>query len=134
MSSTRLGAESGYHTGDRPQMATFLAKFFRDPKKGIDRSWRSCQDKLLDVADPLAKIMDMVEYTKASGSLISPDVLSNWAQRAIIFLGNVNCVISTERRRSLFIKIDPKLGELYIRGRDNSPREFVQRPIYKRIG
>lgn len=92
--------------------ATFLQKFMRDPKKGIDRSWRSCQDKLLVVLGPLTKILDMAEEAKTSGSIISPDSLSGWAQRAIVFLGNANCALSTERRRSLLIKVDPKLGDL----------------------
>ena len=35
---------------------TFLCKFVKDPKKGIDRFWQACQDKLLDTADPLTKI------------------------------------------------------------------------------
>ncbi|XP_078514883.1 uncharacterized protein LOC144773614 [Lissotriton helveticus] len=94
------------------KMSTFLTKFVKDPKKGIDRSWKACQDKLLDAAGTLAKMLDMAEDAKASGSLISPETLSGWAQRAIIFLGNANVAISTERRRSILIKIDPKLGEL----------------------
>lgn len=93
-------------------MATFLAKYMKDPRRGIDRSWRSCQDKLLDVVGPLTNILDMAEEAKVTGSAISPEVLSNWAQRAVVFVGNANCAISTERRRSLLIKLDPKLGDL----------------------
>lgn len=95
-----------------PRMATFLQKFVKDPKKGIDRSWRACQDKLLDALGPITKILDMAEEAKVSGSIISPDNLSAWAQRAVVFLGNANCAISTERHRSLLIKVDPKLGDL----------------------
>ncbi|KAJ1118733.1 hypothetical protein NDU88_006920 [Pleurodeles waltl] len=29
-----------------PSMATFLRKFTNDPRKGLDRAWRGCQDKL----------------------------------------------------------------------------------------
>ncbi|KAJ1191928.1 hypothetical protein NDU88_001241 [Pleurodeles waltl] len=54
------------------KMATFVAKFIKDLKKGISRSWLVCQDKLLDKAGPLAKILDMMEDAKVSGSLISP--------------------------------------------------------------
>ncbi|KAJ1103503.1 hypothetical protein NDU88_000926 [Pleurodeles waltl] len=43
-----------------PSMATFLRKFAKDPKKGLDRAWRGCQDKLLDVSGPLSKILDLV--------------------------------------------------------------------------
>ncbi|KAJ1149323.1 hypothetical protein NDU88_002133 [Pleurodeles waltl] len=42
-----------------PTMATFLKKWVKDPKKGLDRAWRSCQDKLLDLSGPLAKILEM---------------------------------------------------------------------------
>lgn len=95
-----------------PKMATFLVKFIRDPKKGINHSWRVCQEKLLGMAGPLVKILDMAEDAKSSGTLISPETLTSWAQRAVIFLGNANAAISTERHRSLLIKIDPKLWEL----------------------
>ncbi|KAJ1187237.1 hypothetical protein NDU88_004016 [Pleurodeles waltl] len=33
-----------------PSMLTLLKKFAKDPKKGINKAWRSCQDKLLDFA------------------------------------------------------------------------------------
>lgn len=95
-----------------PKMATFLAKFVKDPRKGIDRAWHSCQDKLLDAVGPITKILDMAEEAKASGSLVDPEVLSGWAQRAVVFIGNANCALSTERLRSLLIKVDPKLGDL----------------------
>ncbi|KAJ1119337.1 hypothetical protein NDU88_007523 [Pleurodeles waltl] len=42
-----------------PSMLSFLKTFAKDPKKGIDRAWRSCQDKLLDLSGPLAKILEM---------------------------------------------------------------------------
>lgn len=90
-----------------PRMATFLQKFVKDPKKGIDKSWRACQEKLLDNRGPLTKILAMAEEAKSSGSLISPDNLSSWAQRALVFLGNANL-----RHRSLLIKVDTKLGDL----------------------
>lgn len=94
------------------KMATFLQKYVRDPKKGIDRTWKNCQDKLLDMTGPLTKILELAEESKASGSSLSLDRISNWAQRAIVFLGNANCALSTERRRSFLLKVDPKLGDL----------------------
>lgn len=95
-----------------PRMATFLAKFIKDPKKGIDRSWRACQDMLLDALAPLTMLLDMAQDAKTSGAVISPDALSGYAQRSIVFLGNANCALSTERRRPFLIKVDPKLGDL----------------------
>ncbi|KAJ1146559.1 hypothetical protein NDU88_012826 [Pleurodeles waltl] len=31
-----------------PSVATFLKKFTKDPKKGLDRAWKDYQDKMLD--------------------------------------------------------------------------------------
>ncbi|KAJ1195191.1 hypothetical protein NDU88_004472 [Pleurodeles waltl] len=42
-----------------PTMVTFLKKWAKDPKKGLDLAWHSCQDKLLDLSGPLAKILEM---------------------------------------------------------------------------
>lgn len=95
-----------------PRMATFLAKFIKDPKKGIDRSWRACQDKLLDALGPITMLLDRAEDARLSSTLISPEALSGWAHRAVVFFGNANCALSTERRRSFLIKVDTKLGDL----------------------
>ncbi|KAJ1196472.1 hypothetical protein NDU88_000343 [Pleurodeles waltl] len=95
-----------------PSMLTFLKKFAKDPKKGIDRAWHSCQDKLLDLAGPLAKILEMALRAKESGEPIDPHTLAEWTQRAICLLGNANCAISSERRKSLLMRIDPTLTEL----------------------
>ncbi|KAJ1083277.1 hypothetical protein NDU88_003436 [Pleurodeles waltl] len=92
-----------------PHMVTFKKKYTKNPKKGIDRAWRGCQDKLLDVSGPLKKIP---VQAKEPQEAIDPDVLLKWAQRAICLLGNANCSISTERRKSLLLRIDPKLAEL----------------------
>ncbi|KAJ1130219.1 hypothetical protein NDU88_008575 [Pleurodeles waltl] len=58
-----------------PTMVTFLKKLAKDPKKGLDRAWRSCQDKLLDLSGPLAKILEMAYVAKESQSPIDPDIL-----------------------------------------------------------
>ncbi|XP_078522992.1 uncharacterized protein LOC144792000 [Lissotriton helveticus] len=95
-----------------PTILTYLRKFTKDPKKGIDRSWRLCQDKLLDLLGPLTKILDLGYQAQGSASGIDPDELIGWAQRAMCQLGNANCALSTERRRSILLKIDPRLTEL----------------------
>ncbi|KAJ1096641.1 hypothetical protein NDU88_001776 [Pleurodeles waltl] len=46
-----------------PNMASFLRKFAKDPKKGLDRAWKGCQDKLLDLSGPLTKILDLAVAT-----------------------------------------------------------------------
>ncbi|XP_069082882.1 uncharacterized protein [Pleurodeles waltl] len=95
-----------------PKMCTFFAKYVKDPKKGIDRSWRACQDKLLDVLGPLTQIIQLAEHARRTDTPLPTDIVAGWAQRAVCLLGNANCAISTERRRSLLIKIDPNLEEL----------------------
>lgn len=95
-----------------PKLCTFFAKYMKDPKKGMDRSWRACQDKLLDVVGPLTKIIELAERAHESGQPLPTDDVAGWAQRAVCLLGNANCALSAERRRSLLLKIDPKLGEL----------------------
>ncbi|KAJ1161324.1 hypothetical protein NDU88_001811, partial [Pleurodeles waltl] len=66
-----------------PSMLTFLKKFAKDPKKGIDRAWHSFQDKLLDLAGPLAKGLELALRAKESDEPIDPHTLAEWTQRAI---------------------------------------------------
>ncbi|KAJ1116904.1 hypothetical protein NDU88_005109, partial [Pleurodeles waltl] len=87
-------------------------KFGKDPKKGLDRSWRICQDKLLDVTGPLTKILEMAFLAKESGTPVDTEVLIGWAQRSLCLLGNANCAVSSERRKSILMRIDPKLTDL----------------------
>ncbi|KAJ1152346.1 hypothetical protein NDU88_005121 [Pleurodeles waltl] len=47
-----------------PGMATFLKKFTKDPKKGLDRAWKGCQAKLLDITGPLTKIVKLAAQAK----------------------------------------------------------------------
>ncbi|KAJ1149107.1 hypothetical protein NDU88_001925 [Pleurodeles waltl] len=42
-----------------PSVATFLKKFTKDPKKGLDHAWRGCQDKMLDLSGPITKILEL---------------------------------------------------------------------------
>ncbi|KAJ1099756.1 hypothetical protein NDU88_004854 [Pleurodeles waltl] len=41
---------------DTPDVDTFLKKWAKDPKKGLDRAWRACQDKLLDLSGTLQEL------------------------------------------------------------------------------
>ncbi|XP_078520376.1 uncharacterized protein LOC144785225 [Lissotriton helveticus] len=95
-----------------PTMVTYLKKYAKDPKKGYDRAWRSCQDQLLDLLGPLTKILDLGFQAKESSALVDPDKLIEWSQRTTCQLGNANCAMSCERRRSILLKVDPKLAEL----------------------
>lgn len=100
----------------RRRWPCFWRSLLRIPKRGIDQSWQVCQDKFLDAIRPMTKILDTAEEACVSGSLIDPGVLSAWTQQAICFTGNANCALSTERRRSLLIKVDSKLGDLVSSG------------------
>ncbi|KAJ1160923.1 hypothetical protein NDU88_001413 [Pleurodeles waltl] len=96
-----------------PSMATFLRKFAKDPKTGLDSACRGCQDKLLDLSGPLTKILDQAIQSKETNTPLDPEVVLEWAQQAICLLGNANCAMSTERRHSL-IRLDTKLAEVAI--------------------
>ncbi|KAJ1139666.1 hypothetical protein NDU88_006033 [Pleurodeles waltl] len=80
-----------------PSVATFLKKFTKDPKEGLDRAWKGCQDKMLDLSGPITKILELAVQAKESGTPLELEAVLEWAQRAICFLGNANCAMSTER-------------------------------------
>ncbi|XP_044129979.1 uncharacterized protein LOC122923262 [Bufo gargarizans] len=103
-----------------PKMTQFLAKTGWNPRKGLDSAIRSCQDKLLDIFGPLAKIFEMAESARADGSPIDPEELTGWIQRAICIAGSTNSSLAIERRKAILFKIDPKLANLALTesGRD----------------
>ncbi|XP_078509521.1 uncharacterized protein LOC144769325 [Lissotriton helveticus] len=96
---------------DQP-LLTFFSKFGKDPRRGVDKAWSTCQDKLLDVVGPLARIFDLAEAARLEGSELSAEEVSMWAQRAFCLLGNANSAITHERCKGLLIKLDPKLSNL----------------------
>ncbi|KAJ1204622.1 hypothetical protein NDU88_000062 [Pleurodeles waltl] len=63
-----------------PSMATFLRKFAKDPKINLDRALRGCQDKLLDLSDPLTKMLDLAIQSKETNTPLAPEVMLEWAQ------------------------------------------------------
>lgn len=95
-----------------PNMASFLKKFSKDPNKGLDRAWKGCQDKLLDSSGPFTKILDAAVHAKDTNTVLDTNEILEWAQWALCFLGNANCAISTERRRSFLMRIDPQLADM----------------------
>ncbi|XP_078510340.1 uncharacterized protein LOC144770021 [Lissotriton helveticus] len=96
---------------DQP-LLTFFSKFGKDPRRGVDKAWSACQDKLLDVVGPLARVLDMAETARLEGSDLDPEEISLWLQRSFCLLGNANAAITQERRKGLLIKLDPKLANL----------------------
>ncbi|XP_056375992.1 uncharacterized protein LOC130291262 [Hyla sarda] len=95
-----------------PLLAKFLFKTGKNPKKGVDRSFKSCQDKLMDLLGPLSKILDMADEASNSNTTVDTETLKGWIQRAICIFGNANSALSTERKRSILMKIDPQLTNL----------------------
>ncbi|KAJ1172478.1 hypothetical protein NDU88_004325 [Pleurodeles waltl] len=106
-------------------MVTFMRRMVKDPKRGIDRSWRACQEKSLDIIGPLTKITERAEDAKKRGAAIVPEILSGWTQWATCLLVNANCTISAELRRSLLLRLDPKIGELASAQAGPDPKENV---------
>lgn len=93
-------------------MVSFINKGGRDSRKGLDSGLKSCQDRLLDILCPLTKIFEMAESAYLNDSKVDPKELREWTQRAVCLLGNANTALSNERRKSILLKLDPKLIEL----------------------
>ncbi|KAJ1137884.1 hypothetical protein NDU88_004280 [Pleurodeles waltl] len=49
-------------------LISFFTKFGKDPRKGVDKAWTTCQDKLLDVVGPLTRIFDLAETARLEDS------------------------------------------------------------------
>ncbi|KAJ1137515.1 hypothetical protein NDU88_003913 [Pleurodeles waltl] len=65
-------------------LLTFFTRYGKDPRKGVDKAWSTCQDKLLDIVGPLTRIFDIAEAARLEQVAIDPEELSLWAQRADI--------------------------------------------------
>ncbi|KAJ1125407.1 hypothetical protein NDU88_003839 [Pleurodeles waltl] len=95
-----------------PTMVNFMKKWAKGPRKGLDRAWRSCQDRLLDISGPITKILELGFQSKESGVAVDLNILIGWAQHAICQIGNAKVALSTEQWRSILMLIDPKLTDL----------------------
>ncbi|XP_056374397.1 uncharacterized protein LOC130272573 [Hyla sarda] len=95
-----------------PPLVKYLNNTGKNPKKGVDRSFRTIQDRFLDLLGPLAKILDLTEEANTSGNPVNLEVLKGWAQRALCIFGGINTTICTERKRSILLKLDPQLINL----------------------
>ncbi|XP_069078446.1 uncharacterized protein [Pleurodeles waltl] len=93
-------------------LLTFFSKFGKDPRKGVDRAWALCQDKVLDLVGRLSRIFYFKESARINNESIDPEELSLWIQRAFCLLGDANSAMMHERRKGLLLKLDPKLANL----------------------
>ncbi|KAJ1127041.1 hypothetical protein NDU88_005447 [Pleurodeles waltl] len=66
-------------------LLTFFTRYRKDHRKGVDKAWSTCQDKLLDIVGPLTRIFDMAESARLDQVAIDAEELSLWAQRAGLF-------------------------------------------------
>ncbi|KAJ1151730.1 hypothetical protein NDU88_004510 [Pleurodeles waltl] len=62
-----------------PNMVTFIKKFTKDSRKGLDSVWKRCRDKLLDISGPITKILELEVQAKEANSLLDPDTVLEWA-------------------------------------------------------
>ncbi|XP_040204919.1 uncharacterized protein LOC120936540 [Rana temporaria] len=95
-----------------PILTKYLMKSGKFQRKGVERSFRSIQDRVLDMMGPLTKILNLSEQAAASGQPVDLQQLRGWAQRAICLAGTANTACSIERRRSILMRLDPQLAHL----------------------
>ncbi|KAM8962405.1 uncharacterized protein RCH25_037941 [Pelodytes ibericus] len=97
-----------------PKIAQFLGKSGWKAKKGLDFSLRVCQDKVLDIMGPCAKIFELVETGLSNDTPVDLPTIKGWIQRVICLIGNANTAIATERRKAILLKIEPKLVNMAV--------------------
>ncbi|XP_056388928.1 uncharacterized protein LOC130283441 [Hyla sarda] len=95
-----------------PILMKYLLKSGKFPKKGIERSFKTIQERILDLMGPLTKILNLAEHAAASDEPVDVRQLRGWAQRAICLAGTANTTCSVERRRSILMRLDPQLSHL----------------------
>lgn len=91
-------------------MVQFLAKTVWNPRKGLESTLKSCQDKLLDIFGPHTKLFELAENAKAAVQAIDPHTFSGWIEKAICIAGNCNTSFSIERRKAILFQVEPKLA------------------------
>ncbi|KAM8971981.1 uncharacterized protein RCH25_017586 [Pelodytes ibericus] len=92
-----------------PKIAQFLGKTGWKTKKGLDFSLKVCQDKVLDIMGPCAKIFELVESGLSTDTPVDLPAIKGWIQRVICLIGNANTALAVERRKAILLKIEPKL-------------------------
>ncbi|XP_056388255.1 uncharacterized protein LOC130283090 [Hyla sarda] len=71
-----------------PILMKYLLKSGKFPKKGIERSFKTIQERILDLMGPLTKILNLAEHAAASEEPVDVRQLRGWAQRAICLAGH----------------------------------------------
>ncbi|XP_056410408.1 uncharacterized protein LOC130344431 [Hyla sarda] len=95
-----------------PILMKYLLKSGKFTKKGIERSFKTIQERILDLMGPLTKILNLAEHAAATDEPVDVRQLRGWAQRAICLAGTANTTCSVERRRSILMRLDPQLSHL----------------------
>lgn len=93
-----------------PKMVQFLAKTVWKPRKGLESTLKSCQDKLLDIFGSHTKLFKLAENAKAADQAIDPHTFSGWIEKAICIAGNCNKSFSIEKRKAILFQVEAKLA------------------------
>lgn len=62
--------------------------------KGLEKGFRSTQDKLLHVSGPMAQIFVLADEALSQGTVLDPATVIDWIHHGISLLGNANTSIS----------------------------------------
>ncbi|XP_056421517.1 uncharacterized protein LOC130361894 [Hyla sarda] len=108
-----------------PILVKYLQKSGKNPKKGIDRSFKLCQDRLMDLLGPIAKLLDLTENAAVAGTPLDIPTMRGCTQRLMCIFGNVNQSFCTERRRAILTKLDPQLAYLASNESSNPKDNFL---------
>ncbi|KAJ1207762.1 hypothetical protein NDU88_003152 [Pleurodeles waltl] len=60
-------------------LATFMRKFSKDPKKGLDGAWKCFQHKLLDISGPITKNFELAVHAKEANAQLDVNAVLEWA-------------------------------------------------------
>ncbi|XP_056416991.1 uncharacterized protein LOC130358165 [Hyla sarda] len=112
MPQTDNFSKCGPNPRTRPYISKIPSKNRQKPQERGDRSFKLCQDKVLDLLGPVAKILQISEEAYVSCKPMDTLTVRDWAQRLMCLLGNANQSLSSERRRTVLMKLDPQLANL----------------------
>ncbi|KAJ1178338.1 hypothetical protein NDU88_003584 [Pleurodeles waltl] len=91
------------------KVVAFITKNSKDPRKGLDKGLKSCQVRLVDLNGHITKMLELAEKAYLNEASVDPKKLRQWAH---CLLGNANTALSNGRRKSIFLRIDPKFKDL----------------------
>lgn len=91
------------------QLKEYLKSKGKDPLYGSEKALYKIQELLLDVSGPLTCLWGDLLNKEVT---VSGEMLVRLVQRALVLLGNASHMVSQERRKVAWAKINPKLRSL----------------------